>query len=107
MPEQITARHDPALKARIVRRVPLFYGDDPDPTIERLPYVRAGSSLTCFHEYIAVVQDNANFVALINLSTGRAQSLALPAGSHGSRIFDDDHANKELKFDLEVCVDPR
>ena len=55
MPKKITARYDPALKARIVRRMPLLYDDDPDPTVERLPYVRAGSSLTCFHEYVAVV----------------------------------------------------
>ena len=104
MPKQITAQYDPALTARIVRRIPLLYDDDPDPTVERLPYVRAGSSLTCFHEYMAVVQDNANFVALINLATGCAQSLALPAGAHGDRIFDHDHANRELKFDLEACV---
>jgi hypothetical protein len=104
MPKQIAAEYDPALKARIVRRIPLLYDDDPDPNVERLPYVRAGSSLTCFHEHIAVVQDNANFVALINLSTERAQSLTLPAGSHGDRIFDRDHANVEQKFDLEACV---
>lgn len=104
MPTQITAQYESALKARIVRRIPLLYADDPNPHVERLPYVRAGSSLTCFHEYLAVVQDNANFVALINLSTGRAQSLALPAGSHGDRLFDQDHGNQELKFDLEACV---
>jgi hypothetical protein len=104
MPKQITAKHEPALTARIVRRIPLLYDDDPNPNVERLPYVRAGSSLTCFHEYMAVVQDNANFLALINLSTGRARSLALPAGSHGDRIFDHDHANTEQKFDLEACV---
>jgi hypothetical protein len=104
MPKKITARYDPALKARIVRRMPLLYDDDPDPTVERLPYVRAGSSLACVHEYVAVVQDNANFVALINLTTGRARSLALPASAHGDRIFDHDHANTEQKFDLEACV---
>lgn len=104
MPKHITAQYDPALKARIVQCIPLLYDDDPDPTMERLPYVRAGSSLTCFQEYIAVIQDNANFVALINLETGRAKSLALPAGSHGDRIFDPDHANVEDKFDLEACL---
>lgn len=104
MPKQITAAYDPSLKARIVRRIPLLYDDAPDRNVERLPYVRAGSSLTCFREYIAVVQDNANFIALINLSTGRAQSLTLPAGSDGDRIFDRDHANADQKFDLEACV---
>lgn len=104
MPKKITSQYDPALVARIVRRTPLLYDDAPDPHMERLPYVRAGSSLTCFQEYFAVVQDNANFVALINLVTGQAQSLALPAGSHGDRIFDRDHANAEHKFDLEACV---
>lgn len=104
MPKHITATYDPALEARIVRRVPLLYDDDPDPNVERLPYVRAGSSLTCIEAYVAVVQDNANFVALINLATGRASSLALPAGSQGERIFDYAHANAEQKFDLEACV---
>jgi hypothetical protein len=104
MPNQITAEHEPALIARIVRRIPLLYDDDPDPNIERLPYVRAGSSLACFREFIAVVQDNANFLALVNLATGRAQSVALPSGAHGDRIFDQDHANAQQKFDLEACM---
>lgn len=104
MPPQIVARHDPALTARIVRGTPLLYDDDPDPEVERLPYVRAGSSLTCFRDYVVVVQDNANFAALINLETGRAESLALPAGPRGDRVFDHDHHNKEHKFDLEACV---
>ncbi len=104
MPPQIVSRPDPELKARIVRRIPLLYDDEPNPEMERPPYVRAGSSLTYFHDYIVVIQDNANYAALITLDTGRARSLALPAGPEGDRVFDKDHGNIERKFDLEACV---
>lgn len=104
MPPQITARHDSALQARIVRRTPLYYDDDPAPELERPPYVRAGSSLTCIAEYVVVVQDNTNFIALIDVSRSRATSLPLPAGPDGDRVFDAEHGNKRHKFDLEACV---
>ncbi len=46
MVQHITARHDPALAARIVRHTPLYYDDDLPGEMGRPPYVRAGSSLT-------------------------------------------------------------
>jgi hypothetical protein len=104
MIRHITARHDPALQAKIVRRTPLYYDDDPAEDLERPPYVRAGSSLTCIADYVAVVQDNTNFVALIDVTRGRAISLPLPAGPDGDRVFDAEHGNKRHKFDLEACM---
>lgn len=104
MPQPVIACHDPALQARIVRRTPLYYDDDPGPEQERPAYVRAGSSLTCINEYVAVVQDDTNVVALIDMSRRRATSLLLPADRDGDRVFDAEHGNKRHKFDLEACV---
>lgn len=104
MPQPIIARHDPALQARIVRRTPLYYDDAPAPELERPPYVRAGSSLTCIDEYVAVVQDDTSFVALIDMRRRRATSLLLPADRDGDRVFDAEHGNKRHKLDLEACV---
>jgi hypothetical protein len=104
MVQQITARHDAALKARIERHTQLYYDNDAAGGIERPAYVRAGSSLACIAEYIAVVQDDTNFVALIDVNRGRATSLPLPAGPGGDRVFDKAHGNTRHKFDLEACM---
>lgn len=103
MIRRVTARKDPALSARIVHSEQLYY-DGPQPEGDRPSFVRAGSSLTQFAERVAVVQDNANFLALIDPVSRRAQSLELPADSAGDRVFDEDHDNKRLKFDLEACM---
>jgi hypothetical protein len=101
---QVTAQLDPALTARIIRTTPLFYDDEPPAEFERPPYVRAGSSLACIADYVVVVQDNTNFVALIDIKQRRATSLALPGDAEGDRVFDADHGNKRHKFDLEACL---
>ncbi len=110
MTEQIVARHDPALVARIRRETPLLYEGGADPATERPPHVRAGSSLAALRDpgtggdRIAVIQDDARFVALIDPGSRRAASLPLPAGRGGHRVFDRAHDNKRFKFDLEACV---
>ena len=106
MQKRITARHDPRLKARVIRRTPLYYRDGPDEALERPAYVRAGSSLTEFAGRYAVVQDDARFVALIALKDRRADCLPLPAGPGGHRLHDDsaDHGRKDDKLDLEACM---
>ncbi|HEU0052131.1 MAG TPA: hypothetical protein VFQ39_03095, partial [Longimicrobium sp.] len=53
---------------------------------------------------IAVVQDDANFVALVDAATGLAEAVTLPAGEGGLRQFDDVRGNKAHKLDLESCV---
>lgn len=108
--KQLIARHDPALIARIRRETPLLYEGGPDPALERPPHVRAGSSLAALRDpgtqgdRIAVIQDDASFVALIDPASGRAASLPLPAGRGGHRVFDEAHDNKRFKLDLEACL---
>jgi hypothetical protein len=53
---------------------------------------------------LVVVQDDANFVALINLETMRVVCVALPSDKHGKLLFDDKRGTKKEKMDLEACV---
>jgi hypothetical protein len=110
----VVARRDAALRARVVRRVPLCYAAGADPAIDRPAHVRAGSGLARLHapagERLAVVQDDANFVALVDPATGRAESVTLPAGVGGRRTFSKAEGTKQHKLDLEACClldDPR
>jgi hypothetical protein len=50
---------------------------------------------------LAVVQDDALFLALVDPESARADSLTLPAGASGARLFDDVIGNKADKLDLE------
>lgn len=99
-----TARKDTTLNARVARSTPLYYDDDPQASVDLPPYVRAASSLALFADRIAVVADDANFIALIDPATRRAGCIPLPAGRGGEREFDDEHGNKRWKLDLEACV---
>ncbi len=110
MTEQVVARPDPALVARIRRKTPLLYEGGADPATERPPHVRAGSSLAALRDSgtggdrIAVIQDDARFVAIIDPGSSRAASLPLPADRAGNRVFDEAHGNERFKLDLEACV---
>ena len=104
MSEQITARHDPALSATVVRHTPLYYRDVIGPGSERPPFVRAGSSLARLVDGLAVIQDDANYLALIDRNSVEAEALELPAGHGGHRVFDKDHADRGHKLDLEACA---
>lgn len=103
MPSTIRARHDPSLAARVVRSVPLLYADGADPALDRPAHVRAASGMALVGERVAVVQDDANFIALADPETGRAAAVTLPAGEGGARQFDDERGNKRCKLDLESC----
>lgn len=98
-----TAR-DYSLRARIVDRVPLLYHDGADEGLDRPAHVRAGSGLAWTPGGIAVVQDDANFIALVDPVSGRVHSTVLPAAKGGLRQFDDIRRNKQDKLDLEACV---
>jgi len=52
---------------------------------------------------LGLVQDDANFVALVDPRSGLARSITLPAGEEGKRHFDDVRGNKRFKLDLESC----
>jgi hypothetical protein len=101
---RITARRDEGLRARVVRRVPLLYAEGADPALDRPAHVRAGSGLAWIGGVLACVQDDANFVALVEPRTGTAHPVTLPAGEGGLRQFDDERGNKRFKLDLEACA---
>lgn len=93
MTTSITAHQDSHLSARIVARTPLLYDNEvTDGT--RPPHVRAASSLAPLREHLAVIQDDAHYLAVVEPKTHRATSLALPRGDE----FGDE------KLDLEACV---
>jgi hypothetical protein len=101
---RIVAHRDPALHARIVRTVPLVYADGADAALDRPAHVRAGSGLAWIDGALAVMQDDANFIALAEPATGLCRAVTLPAGEGGLRQFDDERGNKRFKLDLEACV---
>ena len=96
--------HDRALEARIVRRVAMHYADGADERVDRPGHVRAASSLTWIGDRVAMVQDDVNFLALVDPATGVAASVTLPAGKDDLRQFDDGRGNKKYKLDLEAMV---
>jgi len=98
------ATPDPALEARVLSRTPLRYAEGADPHLDRPAHVRAGSSLAWVPGGIAVVQDDANFLAVVDPADARARSLTLAVGPGGRRQFDDERGNKRHKLDLEACV---
>jgi hypothetical protein len=99
-----TAVQDPSLSAVVVRQTPLYYGDGADPALDRPAHIRAGSSLARVPGGIALVQDDANFLALVDPDTAHARAIPLPAGTGGLRLFDTGRGNKADKLDLEACV---
>jgi hypothetical protein len=104
MTEMTEARRDPALGARVIRSVPLYYDDGADPALDRPAHVRSGSGLARVGGRLAVVQDDAAFIALVDPATLRVDSITLPAGEGGVRQFDDLRGNKRFKLDLESCT---
>jgi hypothetical protein len=98
------AGFDPGLAFRVTRRIPLHYSAGADAGLDRPPHVRAGSSLAWVGERLALIQDDANFLALVDPATAAVESVTLPAGKGGLRQFDDLRGNKKQKLDLEACV---
>lgn len=101
---RVLAHPDPTLRARVVRAVPLLYARGADAALDRPAHVRAGSGLAWIGGALAVIQDDANFVALIDPDTGLCRAITLPAGESGLRQFDDERGNKRFKLDLEACT---
>ena len=104
MTQHLTARHDPELQARIVRRVPMRYQQEADSVVDRPPYVRAASGLTWFRDYLAVVQDDSNWLALIDTDDSVHAVPLPPDDETGERVFDSARGNKHRKIDLEACI---
>jgi len=95
---------DPGLSFRVIQRTPLHYGAGADEALDRPPHVRAGSSLAWVGSRLALIQDDTNFLALVDPHTAAVEPVTLPAGKGGLRQFDDLRGNKKHKLDLEACV---
>ena len=98
------AQHDDRLRVVITAESPLWYADGANDGHDRPAHVRAASSLAWIGDSIAVIQDDANFAALVNPATRTARAVMLPPGEGGLRQFDDTRGNKKYKLDLEACV---
>src|SRR5687768_13349499 len=85
----VTASFDETLAAVVIAQSALYYADGADPLTDRPAHVRAGSGLATVPGGIALIQDDANFIALVQPGDDRARAIPLPAGMGGLRQFDD------------------
>jgi hypothetical protein len=103
------AEPDARMAAVVTARAPLLYASGADAAQDRPAHVRAASGIAWLGGRLAVVQDDASFVALVDLARGieegarRAEVIALPPGPGGLRQFDDGRGNKADKLDLEAA----
>lgn len=97
------AVHDPAMKAQIVRRLPLVYAEGSSQDADRPPFVLAASGLAVLNEHLFVVQDNANWLAVVHPDE-TVTALPLPRHESGARVFSKARGNTDYKVDLEACV---
>jgi hypothetical protein len=100
----VSAEAARALTAVVVSQAPLYYAEGADPSIDRPAHVRAGSSVAWVPGGLALVQDDANFIAVVDPRDACARAITLPPGTEGRRQFDDRRGNKAHKLDLEACV---
>jgi hypothetical protein len=100
----VTASQDHTLRARVLRSHALHYHEGADASTDRPAHVRASSGVVWAGSRLVVIQDDANFVALVSPDDGVARAVALPAGAGGLRQFDDARGNKKDKLDLEALV---
>ncbi len=89
--------------ARVIARHEMTYSDGPSDEDDRPPNVRAASGLSAFREYLAVIQDDANWLALID-SKQQVTAVPLPPSPSGDRVFSKKRGNQSDKYDLEACV---
>lgn len=97
-----TAVQDGRLAARIVERRPLLYAEGASAREDRPVHVRAASGLVWVGGELALVQDDAAFLALCDPAGLRVRAVPLPRGPGGHRQFDDARGNKADKLDLEA-----
>lgn len=100
----IQGRPDKRLRAVVYDCRELLYSAPPDRSEDQAAHVRAGSALAWLGAKLVVVQDDANWMALIDPAGGHVQALPLPRGHGGRRLFDEHSGNKAFKLDLEACI---
>ncbi|HZV83621.1 MAG TPA: hypothetical protein VFF48_01430 [Brevundimonas sp.] len=81
----------------------MTYHEGPSDHDDRPAHVRAASGLSAFREYLAVIQDDANWLALIDADQ-RVTAIPLPPSPAGDRVFSKTRGNQADKYDLEACV---
>ena len=82
----------------------MHYSAGANESLDRPAFVRAASSMAWIGDRLALVQDDTNFVALVDPLTGLAEAITLPAGKDGKRQFDDGRGTKKYKLDLEAMA---
>lgn len=97
------ALSDPTLTARVTGSLEMIYQEGPSADEDRPPHVRAASGLSTFREYLAVIQDDANWLGLID-GNQRIVAVPLPPAPSGARVFSKSRGNKDDKYDLEACI---
>ncbi|PSQ98232.1 MAG: hypothetical protein BRD48_07865 [Bacteroidetes bacterium QS_9_68_14] len=99
------------LTARIVRSSPLTYdriddGAAEEGRVEAPGHVRAASALVRLIDRFALVQDDANFLGLVDSDTHEVRGVPLPPAPDGARVHDDQAHTGDVgsKLDLEACA---
>lgn len=103
MTDQIQAVEEPGWQAKVIAAHDMTYHDGPSDEEDRPPHVRAASGLSAFREYLAVIQDDANWLALIDADQ-QVTAVPLPPSPAGDRVFSKKRGNQADKYDLEACV---
>lgn len=97
------AAEEPRWRARVVSHRDMTYAEGPSEAEDRPSHVRAASGLSAFREYLAVIQDDCNWLALIDRDQ-QITAVPLPKSPQGDRVFSKTRGNRADKYDLEACV---
>jgi hypothetical protein len=103
MTKHFCATEEPRWQARVIAVSDLTYRDGSSEVADRPPHVRAASGLSAFRECLAVIQDDANWLALVD-SDQQVTAVPLPPSPAGDRVFSKKRGNLGDKYDLEACV---
>ena len=111
----VQAQRSPGMTSMVLECHDLLYSQGANATTDSPDHVRAASSLQFVSpNRLAVMQDDLNFIALVDieyddtlaprLQIQRVSSIALPAHNGDERQFQTSRHNKGSKFDLESSV---
>jgi hypothetical protein len=104
---KLRSQRDAHLRARIVGRRPLRYRGGADALLDRPAHVRASSALCWVGDDLLVLQDDAAFLGLVDVTTALVDDVPLTAGAGGQRVFDARRGNKAEKPDFELAFGVR